>query len=133
MYIIKIEYATPAFDELSKFKYLELMEPAGLDWDENLLADDEVKHHFGIYDSNFNLLGAVKFDTINNRAELEDIFVHKNFRNQGLGASLLNKSIEQLKSMGFEEIGCSDQNDINGFLVKSGFEKKNEKDYFRKI
>ena len=126
MYIIKIEYATPAFDELSRLRYEEIMAPSGNDWDEELLSEEENKTHFAIYDVDFKLLGGLKLkmsDNLEKKAELEELVIVKNFRNKGLGTMLLNKASETLRQDGIENLYCAENEEYAAFLTKVGFEK----------
>lgn len=79
MYIIKIDFATPTYDEMMRMRYEILMEPQDLDWQEDEFSIEENFINYGLFDHNMQLMGAYQFSTnlqdeiIN--LELKHIFV----------------------------------------------------------
>jgi N-acetylglutamate synthase and related acetyltransferases len=59
------------------------------------------------------------------KAELENIYIKNEYRNNGYGSSLLNKTLEELKNRNVENV-CVMASDIVEFFVKYSFTKGNK-------
>ena len=63
MYIIKIDFATPTYDEMMRMRYEILMAPHDLDWEEEELYKEENLSNYGLFDHDMQLLGAYQYSS----------------------------------------------------------------------
>lgn len=124
MLLIQIDFASPAFDEYAKMRYEELLEPLGLDWDENDILTEQELLHYGLYDADFQLLGGAQLDTKN--GSLKQIVIEKAQQQKGLGRFLLQKMEEIAAAKEIMEISLLAHEAVIPFYEKVGYKKIGE-------
>jgi len=124
MVLIQIDFASPAFDEYAKMRYEELLEPLGLDWDENEMVAEQELLHYGLYNADFHLLGAVQLDPRN--GSIKQLVIEKVHQKKGLGSFLLKK-IEQIAAQkGLKALSLLAHEAALPFYEKAGYKKTGE-------
>jgi N-acetylglutamate synthase-like GNAT family acetyltransferase len=121
MYFLPIAFASPEFDEYVKIRYTEILEPMGLDFDESLMDAEKDLLHFGLFNPDFQLLGAVQLDLSN--ATVSQLAISKAYQNRGFGTMLIEniKQVAIEKKLSSIEIAVSQQ--LSAFFTKFGFLK----------
>ena len=87
-------------------------------------------HHFAAFDKT-KIIGIISFFlkndpgfTSNRCYQLRGMAVDKSYRSKGIGASLLEYSLDYLNSQSIDMIWCNVREESIGFYKKNGFRKK---------
>ena len=87
-------------------------------------------HHFAAFDKT-KIIGIISFFLKNDPGfpssrcyQLRGMAVDKSYRSQGIGASLLEYSLDHLKDQSIDMIWCNVREESIGFYKKNGFRKK---------
>jgi GNAT superfamily N-acetyltransferase len=142
MFIQKVDYGTPEFDEIVALCQEELMRPNALDWSEEALSVAYKWKHYGVYDNGWNLLAAATLvpdekkmvevmegndlvaKKIPRKAEIIQILVKKEPRGKGIGTQLFEKLQRKAAQEGIYELTVNAYHDAIPFFEKHGFTKR---------
>ena len=102
MYIIKIDFATPTYDEMMRMRYEILMEPHDLDWQEDEFGVEENFINYGLFDHNMQLLGAYQYST-----DVQDDKINFQLQHIFLNSELNGSDFEDLLKNHFNEISTA--------------------------
>lgn len=98
---------------------------------------DSLFSNWYIYELDKNIVGFINYDTIYEQAELEYIFVDKNYRNKGIASELLNKMTDDLRQKNINQITLEvrvDNEAAISFYEKNGFKKVSiRKNYYGNV
>ena len=127
MYVSKIPFATPEYDEAVYLRDLLLRKP--LDKTLNIIG---VRHEykqitFGAYDLLDQLLGVVMLKPKSGTTvQLRQMAVSEQQQGRGVGRTLVTAAIRYAQKSGFDRITCHARSNVVGFYEKLGFMKKGE-------
>ncbi len=142
MIIQRIEYGTPAFDELYALCQEELLSPFAMEWSEEALSQAYQWQHYAVYDSNFYLLAAAtlipekkepiapdsegEMPTIPSpeKAEILQLVVKKAPRGKGIGTGLVELLERKAVQEGIKELSVQAYHEVIPFFEKHNFNKK---------
>jgi GNAT superfamily N-acetyltransferase len=122
MFLIKIDFASPTFDEYIKMRYDELLEPFGLDWDEETILEEEKLEHYGLFDADFQFLGGVQLDPAH--ASVKQLVIRKAIQKKGLGSFVLKELEKIAAAKHMEQISLLAHKSVLPFYEKQGFVKE---------
>ena len=122
MFLIKIDFASPTFDEYIKMRYDEILEPLGLDWDEETILEEEKLEHYGLFDVDFQFLGGVQLDP--EHATIKQLVIRKDIQKKGLGSFVLKELEKIAVAKHMEQISLLAQKAVLSFYEKQGFAKE---------
>lgn len=109
MFVSKIDFASPAYDELIHLRERLLYRPLGVELDVAELSKEYELQHYALYDNNIQLCGGATSKYILakqkeeepeeeakvERVEIQQIFVREDLQNKGLGKFIIDQ-IERL-------------------------------------
>lgn len=132
MYLIPVEYATPAYDELVRIRIESLYKPFNAELTVEDFEQEYKDIHLGLYNESAQLYGGVvvitseEEDEFHNRrkiALLRQVVVANGAQGQGFGAKLMELIEKHFKGAGFKEIRLYSHVDAMDFYSKFGYGK----------
>ena len=127
MYIARIPFATPEYDESVYLRDLLLRKPIGKSL--NIIG---VRHEYkqtslGAYDMLDHLLGVVMLKPKSGTTvRLRQMVVDEESQGRGIGRALVQAALDRAQQMGYERIICHARKDVVGFYEKFGFSVSGE-------
>lgn len=76
----------------------------GRDLNLDYIFNEEPHRNCFVYEKSDNIIGFISFDILKDRAEIIDIIVHINHRNQGIGQELLSATLEYMAQNNIKSI-----------------------------
>jgi GNAT superfamily N-acetyltransferase len=108
MFVSKIDFASPAYDDLVQLRAELLYQPLGVELDVVELSKEYALQHYALFSNDFDLCGGATSQYIYTeegedseeevkieKVEIQQIFVRKDLQNKGLGKFIINQ-IERL-------------------------------------
>lgn len=90
---IQVAFMSPEYDECIKLRYEILRVPLNLEFDKDQLEKEFDHFHFGLYDSELNLLGCLVFEKKSEEVlKMRQVAISTPFQNKGLGKILVKRS-----------------------------------------
>lgn len=90
---IQVVFMSPEYDECIKLRNEILRIPLNLEFDTDQLEKEYNHYHFGLYDSELNLLGCLVFEKKSEEVlKMRQVAICTPFQNKGLGKILVKRS-----------------------------------------
>jgi predicted GNAT family N-acyltransferase len=92
-FLIEIEFATPEYDETVQLRTEILRKPLGLEFTTDQLSQEYTDFHFGLYDSNIQLLGCMIFTPLGDGIlKMRQVAIKAALQGRGLGKEMVLQS-----------------------------------------
>lgn len=125
MNIVKVEFATPEYDETIRLRYKILREPLGLEFTEEQLAAEYSDIHLAAYDNAWILRGCLVLTPKSPEVvKMRQVAVDTSFQKQGIGQLLVAASENFSRENGFEMIELNARDTAIPFYEKLGYQKE---------
>ena len=132
MNIIKVDFATPEYDETIRLRYKILREPLGLDFTEEQLAVEYSDIHLAAYDESWILRGCLVLTPKNEKVlKMRQVAVDTDVQRKGVGQLLVKASEILALNEGFVKIELSARDTAMPFYQKLNYQI--EGDMFEEI
>lgn len=105
MYILKIEFATPEYDEAVGIRYDILRRPLGLEYTPEQLAAEYDQIHLAAYSDNNQMLGYLNLTPLDDQiVKMRQVAVAAAWQGKGVGKRMVASSEELARDMGFSKM-----------------------------
>jgi predicted GNAT family N-acyltransferase len=105
MYILQIEFGTPAFDEAVQLRYEVLRRPLGLTYTEEQLAAEYDQLHLAAYSDAAVLIGYLNLTPQDAQiVKMRQVAVAPTWQRKGVGNALVQASEELAQQLGFTQM-----------------------------
>jgi predicted GNAT family N-acyltransferase len=116
MFLTKIEFATPAYDELLTLRQEVLLKPLGISLDLEEITAEYAVQHYALYSNDFQLLGGAILnpDRILNeegeetvppqKAEIQQVVIRSDVQSQGAGHFMIDQLERAAVHQGIQEL-----------------------------
>ncbi len=132
MNILKVEFATPEYDETIHLRYKILRLPLNLDFTAEDLAKEYTDIHLAAYDEAWILRGCLvltpKTKTV---IKMRQVAVDSDVQGKGIGRSLVEKSEQLARLQGYEVMELNARDTAVPFYKKLDYEV--ESDMFEEV
>lgn len=92
-YFVEIEFMSPEYDLCIRLRNKLLREPLRLEFTETQLEEESTEFHFGVFDTQYHLLGCLSFKHINaDTLKMRQVAVDDVLQNKGIGTYLVMES-----------------------------------------
>jgi predicted GNAT family N-acyltransferase len=127
MNILKIDFATPEYDETIRLRYKILREPLDLDFTEEQLAAEYADIHLAAYTEAWILRGCLVLTPKTEKVlKMRQVAVDSAFQKQGVGQLLVKASEDFALQNGFEMIELNARDTAIPFYEKLNYQKEGE-------
>ncbi|MEI6411785.1 MAG: GNAT family N-acetyltransferase [Bacteroidota bacterium] len=128
MYILKIEFATPEYDEAVGIRYDVLRRPLGLEYTPEQLAAEYDEIHLAAYSDNNQMLGYLNLTPLNEQhVKMRQVAVAERWQGQGVGKRLVAASEALARDMGFSKIVLHARETAVPFYLGLAYQKIGER------
>jgi len=122
MHIIKIDFATPEYDEAVALRYEVLRKPLILEFSAAQLAEEYKDIHLAAYDSGMQLLGCLILSPQDGvGVKMRQVAVKSQMQGKGVGKLMSEYAEEVAKSLGFDRLFCHARETAVPFYKKIGY------------
>jgi predicted GNAT family N-acyltransferase len=105
MYVLKIEFASPEYDEAVGIRYDVLRRPLGLEYTTEQLAAEYDQIHLAAYSDNNQMLGYLNLTPLDEQhVKMRQVAVAEAWQGKGVGKRMVAASEELARDMGFLKI-----------------------------
>lgn len=105
MYVLKIEFASPEYDEAVGIRYDVLRRPLGLEYTPEQLAAEYDQIHLAAYSDNDQMLGYLNLTPLDEQhVKMRQVAVAEAWQGKGVGKQMVAASEELARDMGFSKI-----------------------------
>lgn len=124
MNIVKIDFATPEYDETIRLRYKILREPLGLEFTEEQLATEYSDFHLAAYDAAWILRGCLVLTPLSDTTiKMRQVAVDSSVQKQGIGQLLVKASEQFAIQNGFKIMELNARDTAIPFYEKLGYQK----------
>jgi N-acetylglutamate synthase-like GNAT family acetyltransferase len=125
MYFIRINFATPEFDEYCHLKYAQILEPLGLDLEAETTINEHHLAHYQLIDEQFFMIGAVQLDL--DSGKISGMLVKKELQGRGFGKIMLQNIEKKAMDFGLKKTQLYCTASTKGFYTKMGYSENKDK------
>ncbi|MEL6865684.1 MAG: GNAT family N-acetyltransferase [Bacteroidota bacterium] len=124
MYVIPIEFATPAYDQTIALRDRILRQPLGLDFKPKDLSQEFAYTHLACYHEDGRLLGCLTMVPLNDqRVKMQQVAVAETWQRKGVGKQLVAASEVYAQKAGFDCIELNARDIAIPFYEKLNYQK----------
>ena len=128
MYVLPIDFGTPAFDAALHLRYLVLRVPLGLQFRVEDLREEWNSVHLGCYTANAALIGVLTLLPLDGqRVKMRQVAVSEAVQRRGVGQFLVAASERWAADHGYAEIVLHAREVAAPFYDKLGYERVGER------
>jgi GNAT superfamily N-acetyltransferase len=103
MYIIRIDFGTPEYDEAVGLRYAVLRQPLGLEFTEEQLAAEHGHFHLVAYAADHQLIGYLNLTPLQDgTVQMRQVAVRPDWQGRGVGKALVAASEDLARAHGFQ-------------------------------
>lgn len=125
MYVIKIEFGTPEYDEAVRLRYDVLRKPLGLEFTAEQLALEYEDIHLAAYDIHFRLMGCLILSLANETSmKMRQVAVAEAFQRNGVGKRMALHAEALAAKSGCTNIFCHARDVAVPFYESLGYTKE---------
>ncbi|HMG16515.1 MAG TPA: GNAT family N-acetyltransferase [Saprospiraceae bacterium] len=104
-FIVPIEFASPAFDEALRLRYLVLREPLKLEYTPEQIEEESEQFHFGFFTTIDRLAGVLTMQAINLEiVKMRQVAIDESCQKMGFGSQLVQYAEVWAKVAGYKKI-----------------------------
>lgn len=136
MFLSKIDFASPAYDQLLKLRQEVLLKPLGLEIDIKEISAEYQYQHYALYTPDMQLLAGAILNperVINEegeetappqKAEIQQVVVREDLQNQGIGQFLVDQIERAAVHQGIQHLSLLAIKDAVKFYQDLGYKKQ---------
>lgn len=124
MYVHKIDFGTPEYDETVQLRTKILRKPLGLEFTSEQLAKEWSDIHLGCYSQQNELLGCMIFTKVDDQTlKMRQVAVDDSVQGKGVGSFFVKASEQFALQNGFTKIEMHARETAIPFYEKLGYKK----------
>ena len=124
MYVIPIDFATPAFDATIALRYKILRIPLGLDFKLADISKEYADFHLACYSDQSHLLACLVLSELDEKQiKMRQVAVDDELQSKGIGSFLVKACEEFCRAKAFEKIVLNARDTAIEFYEKLGYQK----------
>ncbi len=121
-FIVPIEFASPAFDEALRLRYLVLREPLKLEYTPEQIEEESEQFHFGFFSTIDQLTGVLTMQAIDQDiVKMRQVAVDELSQKKGIGTKLVEYAEAWAKIAGFKKIELHARDIAKPFYDRLGY------------
>lgn len=123
MTVLRIDFATPEYDESVALRYEVLRKPLGLEFTTEQLAAEWSDIHLAAFDGQGKMVGILLLTPQNEQVvKMRQVAVAPNQQGRGVGAALVEASENMAKSLNFNKLTLNARETALPFYQRLGYQ-----------